>query len=575
MSSGLIAFTAPFAASTALEFAPEAAPEPAPEPRQLTLSAAIALGRMRGSQATSSGCGSGWQRSQSAAAQPLNRWQSAQSASAQPVSGFAATVRQETGLDALFARAQAAGSGLGARYQRMTVADQSALARWQVMSARGGMIRVDWHRYQPRDLAALARWQAMQAQQRAWLSACQQGKFQPREWRIPWQGGQPLTGVSWPIPPLPEPPLPPLPPVDIHFICPFLFTGDMEFVRDCGGMIRIPLRRVYCVLHEIAITRVSDGATVEFADLTLSSDIGSWGWSLSGNALGATTYARLTAEPYTEINVAINGLNWRFLITSVNTARTFGKTGYAVTGLSPALALTAPLSDARSAALAADWTVQQLADQQVADTAWTVDWQASNWLVPGGVWQYSSQTPLQVISDIASAAGAFVQAERVNRILRVRPRYPAWPWEWGTAADAEWPTAILTNLQQTPKFGNNYNAVYAAGTRNGGLMGYVKRAGTAGDQQPGAPITHALITHADAARAFGGTYLADQQDQIAVSFDTILGGDAPLAELATRLKLTEPGLASQTLLTEAVSIRVQRGNNAVTVTQSVSGVAFV
>lgn len=78
----------------------------------------------------------------------------------------------------------------------------------------------------------------------------------------------------------------------------------------------------------------------------------------------------------------------------------------------------------------------------------------------------------------------------------------------------------------------------------------------------------------DAARAFGGTYLAGQQDQIAVSFDTILGGDAPLAELATRLKLTEPGLPNQTMLTEAVSIRVQRSDKSVTVTQSVAGVAF-
>ena len=143
------------------------------------------------------------------------------------------------------------------------------------------------------------------------------------------------------------------------------------------------------MLHEIAITRVSDGAELHFADLSLSADTGSWGWSLSGNALGELTYARLVAAPFTEINVRLNGIDWRFLITAVSHSRAFGKTGYAVTGMSPALALTAPLSDAHTRQIADPWTVNQLADQEVADTAWSVDWSAPDWLIPGGVWQLS------------------------------------------------------------------------------------------------------------------------------------------------------------------------------------------
>lgn len=609
-----VAFAAPFAASAAIEFVPASAPDS----RQLTLaatlpalSAAIALGRVRqltlaatlpglqpviplaydnnvwrgltaislcpdrGAAFTQASVGGRWQTAQQATGLQQAHWQGASGLTASVAGGHATTDRLATPFTSRFAAAIPAGFGIGARHQQQAPTDAALRAHWQPAVMSGAVTGFRWIFLRPADREQRAHWQAMRPQDRDWTSAARQGRFTPREWRIPWQAGQPLTGVSWPIPPLPPPPPPPPPPVDIEFLCPFLFIGDIEFVRDCGGTaIRIPLRRVYYVLHDFAFTRVSDGAALDFADLTLSSDIGSWGWSLSGNALGATTYSRLTAAPFTEINIHINGLDWRFLLTSVAHHRDFGKTGYPVTGISPALALTAPLSDARSAAIDDAWTAQQLADLQVADTAWTIDWQAPVWPVPGGVWQYSSQTPLQVISDIASAAGAFVQAERVNRILRVQPFYPGWPWEWGTAAEATWPTAILKNLQQAPKPGQNYNAVYAAGTREGGLMGYVKRAGSAGDRQPGAPITHALITHVDAARAFGGTYLAGQQDQIAVSFDTILGGDAPLAELATRLKLTEPGLPNQTMLTEAVSIRVQRSDKSVTVTQSVAGVAF-
>lgn len=394
--------------------------------------------------------------------------------------------------------------------------------------------------------------------------------------RMPWRWGRPVSGVSAPTPEPPEPPEPPGPIFnsDIEFLFPFLLTADIEFVRQ--GPRRIPLRRTYFVLHEIAIARVSDGAELHFADLTLSADVGSWGWSLSGNALGDATYARLVASPFTEIDVLINGLHWRFLVTSVRHSRSFGSTGYSVTGVSPALALTAPLSDARSRRATAPWSMIQLADQEVENTAWTVNWTAPDWLIPGGVWQYSQRTPLQALGSLAEAAGAFVQAERVNRVIQVAPRYPAWPWsdDW-LFQSLTVPTAILWDLTRSPKPGNNYNAIYAAGTVSGGIMGYVRRAGSAGDIQPGAPITNTLITHVDGARAFGGAYLADHLDQIDVSFSMILGGDAPLIGLASRIDLTEPGQDPQRLLTQAVSISVQRGNNAVTVTQGVKGVVWL
>ena len=397
-------------------------------------------------------------------------------------------------------------------------------------------------------------------------------------WRIERASSEVWTQAAYPgqgRAPIPDPPDPPGPTLnnDLDFLFPFLLTADLEFVRL--GPRRIPLRRTYFVLHEIAITRVSDGAELHFEDLTLSADVGSWGWSLSGNALGDATYAKLVASPFTEIDVRINGLHWRFLVTSVSHSRSFGSTGYRVTGVSPALALTAPLSDARSRRVTVPWSMIQLADQEVENTAWTVNWTAPDWLIPGNVWQYSQQTPLQALGSLAEAAGAFVQAERVNRVIQVAPRYPAWPWSDGWLfQSASWPVSILRDLTRTPKPGRNYNAVYAAGTVAGGIMGYVKRAGSAGDIQPGAPITNTLITHVDGARAFGGAYLADHLDQIDVSFSTILGGDAPLVGLASRIDLTEPGRAPQRLLTQAVSISVQRGNNAVTVEQGVKGVVY-
>ena len=406
----------------------------------------------------------------------------------------------------------------------------------------------------------------------AWRSAARWAAIADRIDRGPWRWGRFLAGVSTPPDATPEPPQPPIS-NDLAFLYPFLLDANLEFARRI--VRRIPVRRAYFVLHEIAITRVSDGAELQFADLTLSADVGSWGWSLAGNALGDAAYALLMAAPFTEINVRINGLNWRFLITSVTHSRTFGRVGYSVTGVSPALALTAPLSDARSRRVTAPWSMAQLAAQEVADTAWAVNWTAMDWLIPGGTWQYSQQTPLQALGALAEAAGAFVQADRVNRVIRIAPRYAAWPWsgDWAFSA-MSWPASILWNVNRSPKPGSNYNAVYVAGATADGIMGYVKRAGTAGDRQPGAPLSNLCITHVDAARAFGGTWLADQQDQSEVSFSTILGGDAPLVELGTRIDLTEAAQPDQRLLVQAVSIAVSRGSNAVTVTQSVKGLEF-
>lgn len=514
-----------------------------------------------------------WRRAQTETLQPRLPWQAATGIPATVGSRAQPMQRQDAPAHLWFAGAEPLGNTAAVGYHQMRPNDAADFSPWQTGTPVGTGARADWIQLLLQDRNGMTRWREALACHRTIGDRAQQGVHQWRGWRGPWQAGQPVTGISVPIPVIPEPPQPPFGDADLNFLYRFALTSWIEFVR--ATITRIPLRRTYFVLHEIAITRVSDGAALEFADLTLSADTGSWGWSLSGNALGAQTYGRLTAAPFTEINVRLNGIDWRFLITSVSHSRTFGKTGYAVTGMSPALALTAPLSDARTRQIAAPWTVNQLADQEVADTAWAIDWQAPDWLVPGGVWQYSQQTPLQVIGSLAEAAGAFVHAERVNRILQVRPRYPSWPWAtlWATP-DIEWPLALVTDLNMPPKHGANYNAVYVAGTVAGGLMGYVKRAGTAGDVSPASPITNLLITHTDAARAFGGTYLADQQDQVDVSFNTKLGGDAPLAALASRIDLTEPGQPPLAMLTQAVSLSVQRDRKAVTITQSVKGVAF-
>jgi hypothetical protein len=102
-----------------------------------------------------------------------------------------------------------------------------------------------------------------------------------------------------------------------------------------------------------------------------------------------------------------------------------------------------------------------------------------------------------------------VQPHGTAQTVRILPRYPSAPWEWGSLTpDFELPAAVATRegIQWTDK--PVYNRVFVVGQGAGGVKGRVTRAGSDGSLV--APmVVDPLITTAAAARQRGLPILAD------------------------------------------------------------------
>ena len=101
---------------------------------------------------------------------------------------------------------------------------------------------------------------------------------------------------------------------------------------------------------------------------------------------------------------------------------------------------------AQSVSESAAATMAQLA-KALLPFGWTLDWQAPDWLVPGGFFSLDNQTPIEAIKYLAEAAGGFVLPHQRDRHLIIKPRYPTVPWQLdGALADVAIPRAIICLL---------------------------------------------------------------------------------------------------------------------------------
>ena len=120
---------------------------------------------------------------------------------------------------------------------------------------------------------------------------------------------------------------------------------------------------------------------------------------------------------------------------------------------------------------------------------WDVDFQLTDWLVPGGVWAHQGSY-IAALQDIAQAVGGYLQPHDTAQTLRVLPRYPAAPWDWaGETPDFELPSAVIAVEGIDWQRRAIYDAMYVEGVKAGSPRGRVKRAGTAG-LQLAPPVVH-------------------------------------------------------------------------------------
>lgn len=334
--------------------------------------------------------------------------------------------------------------------------------------------------------------------------------------RVPPPGAHPGHPVT---PPAPERCY--TPSTALRFAALAAANGHLLFVcKRHGAPPRVvPVRRVYCVINDVTLHRVPDGAEVPAFSLSLSLEASSWTWGFEAS-LPATALPLVEPEDGpVELLASVNGTEFRLLAEDISREREFGQAGIRVSGRGRNAVLAAPYAPVMNFSNAEVRTARQLMDDVLTvngvPLGWTVDWGLTDWNVPAGAFAHQG-TWIEALIAIANAAGGYLIPHPSALSLKVRPRYPVAPWEWGTVTpDVVLPAEAVSRESLRWQEKPAYNRVFVSG-QEVGVLGQVTRAGTAGDVL--APmVVDPLITEAMAARQRGLAVLADTGRQIEVT----------------------------------------------------------
>lgn len=298
-----------------------------------------------------------------------------------------------------------------------------------------------------------------------------------------------------------------------------VFTcGDYSF-EPPAGLVVVPVRRAYIVINDVTLRRASDDAPVNATAMSLSIDVDSWAWGFSASVPMSDQSIVESAAGPVELIASVNGTEFRVLAENIARERTFGKAGLRVTGRGFNAELGDPYAPVMTFGNDFDRTAQQLMNDALlvngVSMGWLIDFGLTDWLVPATVFSHQG-THITALQSIAQAAGGYLLPHPNQKVIKVRHRYPAAPWQWGTVSpDFVLPSSVVTRESMEWKNRPAYNRVFVAG-QVGGILAQVTRNGTAGDVMA-MMVTDQLITHADAGRQRGRAILGDTGRQIAAT----------------------------------------------------------
>lgn len=377
------------------------------------------------------------------------------------------------------------------------------------------------------------RWNPPIAQRLGTVNSAGRALSRDRRWAVAFQEGmRPRAGLTVPaVPPGPAPFDPCYLP-ESQLLFDAGWSSDLGLIFLCerhpapapvptGETVVVPVRRIYMVVNNASLRRVDGNIFLPTLSMTLGIDAESWTWSfgatLPGSALSDLEPAA-SGDPV-EVEAMVNGVAYRALVERIERSREFGRSDLRVTGRGKTALLDAPYAPIQNFTNTQARTAQQLMGDVLTvngvPLGWEVQWGLVDWLVPSGVFSHQGSY-IGALNQIAAAAGGYVQPHPSTKTLKVLPRYPSAPWDWGSVVpDFELPTDVTSreSIQWLEK--PAYNRVFVSG-QEVGVLAQVTRAGTAGDVL--APmVVDSLITEASAARQRGLAVLSDVGSQIELS----------------------------------------------------------
>lgn len=337
-----------------------------------------------------------------------------------------------------------------------------------------------------------------------------------------------------------NPVIPPKPPEYqgtpfLNFLCEMCCIDPLDIQLNFGEEPCPINHKTIFIMNEISLKRVSDDVEIEIQSANVSIDKNSWCWAFSGSIPKSELHkVRPGGTGPVEVELSVNGYQWRFIIESYNENKQFANTTVAIQGRSVTALLDAPYAAVRSYTEVGASYARTLAENELTRngeaSSFTLNWQLIDelgWLIPANVFNYANLTPVTAIKAIAESVGGYVNSDPVARTLHIQSEYafPAWQLsEHSPDKTINYDFVTSESLKWSAK--PEYDKVFVSGENNGVLAAVIKT-GTAGANE--APmVVNQLITDAAAARQRGIVELSRGGKQADITIELPLIADVGL-----------------------------------------------
>ena len=382
----------------------------------------------------------------------------------------------------------------------------------------------------------------------------------------PWvQAGYPANARR------PGPPIPPVTPDPLdhalHLVCE-PGTRRLSIGRSCIITVRrrMPVRSSYVSVNTASLVRLPDLAPIPCASIDIETDFESWCWALTATLKTPTAWPLVQPNPLAcQVRAVINGYQWDFLLDVPSLSRSFNSDTITIKGRSRSAWLHEPFTLPTTVTNASFREIQQLAEEALDNTGWTLSWGLPSWSVPAGRYTLTG-TPIAQLLYLVGVTGDGLYTDPYQKIMYAKPRWKVASWLLDAeTVDVLVPESAIRSLTQAPVYTAPINGVYVSGT-TAGCQALVRVAGTDGALQPIEPITHDLLCDVSgvAARQRGLNALSDAGAGYDLSAELLLTNDAGLL-----LPGMIADLAGVKGVVRSVKIHAEWGNDGLRVTQAV------
>ena len=342
----------------------------------------------------------------------------------------------------------------------------------------------------------------------------------------------------------------------------------------------VPNLRSYLVHH--IVTATLGGLNIDPIKFDIKTDMDSYCYSGSIE-ISHVDYQRIKAKLDVErgneplILVNVNGKAFGFIAENVSRNRQFGASVYQLSGRSSTARLGQDYAQAQGVngtggTIEQDLYASQIMRMQLNDLPFSIDeFDVDDWLIPAGTLNVSNQTPISIISQLATACGGKVISHISEPKLSIIKRWRVPAWEMATAKPSlVVPMNVVHSISDEKRTHPRHNTITLIGRQE---AFEIYRQGQGRDLI--APVANwYLYTDQASAIARGVQLLSDSGNHVHYTVKMLVSDkhNLPLAKLGQIWQInddTDGGDGAFNALITSVALSVSRDNDAVVVWQTV------